>query len=531
MSTILSNGGIYLGKHASGGATLLLKYANRHGLIAGATGTGKTLTLQGMAEGFSQAGVPVFIADVKGDLSGLAAAGAEKAPLTARAKEIGFSLDYAAFPTIFWDVFGKNGHPMRTTISEMGPLMLSRLLELNDTQEGVLNITFRVADEQGLMLLDLDDLRAMLTHVSENAATISAQYGNITPQSIAAIQRGLLTLESQGGKLFFGEPALNIADLMKLAPNGTGAVNVLAADTLMQSPKLYSTMLLWLLSELFETMPEAGDLDKPKLVFFFDEAHLLFDEAPKALVDKIEQLVKLIRSKGVGVYFITQNPADIPDAVLAQLSNRVQHALRAYTPKEQKGVKAAAESFRENPAFDTKKAITELGIGEALVSLLDAKGIPTVVERTLIRPPLSRVGPLNAQERANAIAQSPIAGVYDELVNRESAYELLNGKVQGTASVAANASSNTGAGGMWGTLASAATAVAATAATGVATGAVKRAMGGKGTGYIATGGTARGMRVNKNDSTVEAIGKNILRAATQQAGRQIARGILGALLK
>ncbi len=538
---ILRNGGIYLGKHANGDALLLLKYANRHGLIAGATGTGKTVTLQALAEGFSQAGVPVFIADVKGDLSGLAAAGADKPPLVNRAKEIGFSLDYAAFPTMFWDVFGKNGHPMRTTISEMGPLMLSRLLELNDTQEGVLNIAFRVADEQGLLLLDFDDLRAMLAHVSENAATISAEYGNIAPASIAAIQRGLLTLETQGGKNFFGEPALNINDFMKLAPNGTGAVNILSAETLMQSPKLYSTMLLWLLSELFETMPEAGDLDKPKLVFFFDEAHLLFDEAPKALIDKIEQLVKLIRSKGVGVYFITQNPADIPDSVLAQLSNRVQHALRAYTPKEQKGVKAAAESFRENAAFKTEAAITELGIGEALFSVLDAKGIPTIVERTLIRPPLSRVGPLTADERAQAIAGSPLAGVYDELVNRESAYEILKGKVAGDAKATAQqeaapaiaeAKSAGGMGGMWGAIGTAAAAVATSAATGIAAGAVRSAMGGgrRSTSNLPTG-SARGMRVKKGDSTVEAIGKTMMRTATQTVGRQIARGILGALLK
>lgn len=534
---VLENNALYLGL----GTTpqhLLLKYANRHGLIAGATGTGKTLTLQGLAEGFSQAGVPVFIADVKGDLSGLAAAGVDKAPLVSRAKEIGFSLDYTACPAVFWDVFGKSGHPLRTTISEMGPLMLSRLLELNDTQEGVLNVTFRVADEQGLLLLDLDDLRAMLTHVSDNADSISAHYGNIAAASIAAIQRGLLTLENQGGKQLFGEPALRMDDLMKLAPGGTGAVNILSAETLMQSPKLYSTLLLSLLSELFENMPEAGDLDKPKLVFFFDEAHLLFDDAPKALVDKIEQMVKLIRSKGVGVYFITQNPADIPDAVLAQLSNRVQHALRAYTPKEQKGVKAAADSFRANPKFKTVDAITELAVGEALVSTLDVKGVPTMVERVLIRPPLSRVGPITAAERADVIAHSPVAGIYEAEVNRESAYELLKGKMggqQAAAIAAAPAAQSTQgaatAGSLWGTLASAATAVAASAATGVATGMVKSALGGGRSSYIATGSHTAGMRSSKNDSVVESIGKSILRNASSQAGRQIARGILGALLK
>ncbi|MFZ4542227.1 MAG: helicase HerA-like domain-containing protein [Rickettsiales bacterium] len=507
---ILENGGIYLGKGDTP-ANLLLKYANRHGLIAGATGTGKTLTLQGLAEGFSQAGVSVFIADVKGDLSGLAAAGADKPPLVERAKLINFSLDYAACPTIFWDVFGKNGHPLRGTISEMGPLMLSRLLDLNDTQEGVLTIAFRVADDEGLLLLDLDDLRAMLTHVSENAAAISAHYGNITPASVAAIQRSLMTLESQGGKQLLGEPALNILDVIKTAPNGHGAINILNAETLMQSPKLYSTLLLWLLSELFENMPEAGDLDKPKLVFFFDEAHLLFNDAPKALVEKIEQLVRLIRSKGVGVYFITQNPADIPDTVLGQLSNRVQHALRAYTPKDQKGVRAAAETFRVNPKFKTETAITELAVGEALVSMLDAKGVPTMVERVLIRPPLSRVGPITPAERATAIQQSPLAGVYDAAVNRESAYERLQGKVE-----AAQAQNS---GSIWGTLATAA---------GVSQPAV---------GNGSVGGKADYMRSvpkkggRQPDSAIEIIGKSILRSAGSSAGRQIARGLLGALLK
>lgn len=506
---LVEQGGIYLG-NGDAPVHLLLKYANRHGLIAGATGTGKTLTLQGLAEGFSQAGVSVFIADVKGDLSGLAAPGMNKPPLVARANAIGFTLDYAATPAIFWDAFGKQGHPLRTTISEMGPLMLARLLELNDTQEGVLTIAFRVADDEGLLLLDLDDLRAMLSHLSENAAAISAQYGNITAASVAAIQRGLMTLESQGGNHLLGEPALNIADLIKTAPGGAGAVNILAADALMQSPKLYSTLLLWLLSELFETLPEAGDLDQPKLVFFFDEAHLLFNDAPKALVEKIEQLVRLIRSKGVGVYFITQNPADIPDTVLGQLSNRVQHALRAYTPKEQKGVKAAAQSFRANPAFSTEAAITELGIGEALVSVLDAKGIPTMVERTLIRPPVSRVGPLTLSERSAIIAQSPLAGIYEQIINRESAYERLRG-------VAAQASGN-----LWGNAASRASASVAEPAA-MATGTTGR------TSSVRTVPPKRGGRTP--DSTLEIVGKSILRAAGSQAGRQLARGLLGALLK
>ncbi len=508
---ILENGGIYLGK-GDAPIHLLLKYANRHGLIAGATGTGKTITLQCLAEGFSAAGVPVFIADVKGDLSGLAAAGAGKAPLVERAKQIGFPLNYAACPAILWDVFGKAGHPLRTTISEMGPLMLSRLLDLNDTQEGVLTIAFRVADDEGLLLLDLDDLRAMLSHVSEHAAAISAQYGNITPASVAAIQRSLMTLESQGGKNLLGEPALNITDFIKTAPNGAGAVNILAADTLMQSPKLYSTMLLWLLSELFETMPEAGDLDKPKLVFFFDEAHLLFNDAPKALVEKIEQLVRLIRSKGVGVYFITQNPADIPDTVLGQLSNRVQHALRAYTPKDQKGVKAAAETFRENPKFKTADAIMELAVGEALVSVLDAKGIPTMVERTLIRPPLSRVGPISPAERAQAVAQSPLAGVYEAVVNRESAYERLRGQVQGTAGA-----ENSGS--IWGTVAKAA---------GISTPAQTTPSGGGRADYM----KASPKKTRREpDSALEIVGKSILRTAGNSVGRQIARGLLGAILK
>ena len=412
---------------------LALKFANRHGLVTGATGTGKTVTLQVLAEGLSDAGVPVFCADVKGDLSGIGAPGEAKDFLEERARAIGFSDEYQlkAAPTVFWDLFGVKGHPIRTTISEMGPLLLSRLLELNDTQEGVLNIVFKVADDEGLLLLDLKDLRSLLAYVGENADAVTANYGNVAKATVGAIQRQLLVLEQQGGDRFFGEPGLQISDLMKMTGDGRGAVNVLAADKLMQTPRLYATFLLWLLSELFEDLPEVGDLDKPKLVFFFDEAHLLFDEAPKALVDKVEQVVKLIRSKGVGIWFVTQNPLDIPESVLAQLGNRVQHALRAYTPREQKAVKVAAETFRPNPAFDTFTAITELGQGEALVSMLEGKAVPSVVERTLIRPPSSRLGPLKDDERAALIAASPFAGVYDETVDRESAFEVLRARANG----------------------------------------------------------------------------------------------------
>ena len=408
---------------------LALKYGNRHGLVTGATGTGKTVSLQIMAEGFSSAGVPVFCADVKGDLSGVAMAGTPQDFLVKRAQQIGFT-DYsnAAFPTIFWDLFGKQGHPIRTTISEMGPLLLSRILNLNDTQEGVLNVAFKYADDNGLLLLDLKDLRALLIAVNDNSKDISASYGNVATATIGAVQRALLVLEQQGGDNFFGEKALVIADLMRIAPDGRGYVSVLAADQLMQSPQLYATFLLWLMSELFEALPEVGDPLKPKLVFFFDEAHLLFDGAPKVLVDKVEQVVKLIRSKGVGIYFVTQNPIDIPESVLAQLSNRVQHALRAYTPREQQAVKVAADTFRPNPAFSTAEVITQLATGEALVSVLEDNGIPSMVGRTLIRPPSSRLGPLAPGERQAIIAQSPVGGVYDTLIDRESAYEVLKGK-------------------------------------------------------------------------------------------------------
>ena len=410
---------------------LALRYANRHGLITGATGTGKTVSLQVLAEGFSAAGVPVFAADIKGDLSGIAAMGKAVDWQVKRAAEIGFT-DYASakFPTIFWDLFGRQGHPVRTTISEMGPLLLSRILDLNDTQEGVLNIAFKYADDNGLLLLDLKDLRALLVEITDNTQQISTTYGNVATATVGAVQRALLVLEQQGGDHFFGERALEIADLMRTTTDGRGYVSILAADELMQSPRLYATFLLWLLSELFEELPEVGDPEKPRLVFFFDEAHLLFADAPKALIDKVEQVVKLVRSKGVGVYFVTQNPIDIPENVLAQLSNRVQHALRAYTPREQKAVKVAAETFRPNPAFSTEEAITQLGIGEALVSTLEAKGAPSMVGRTMIRPPSGQVGPIAPEERRALIANSPVAGLYDSIVDRDSAFEVLGEKAK-----------------------------------------------------------------------------------------------------
>ena len=405
---------------------LALKLANRHGLIAGATGTGKTVSLQILAEGFSDFGVPVFCADVKGDLSGVAEKGVSKDFLEARAEKIGFEdYKYEAFPSIFWDLFGEQGHPIRTTVTEMGPLLLSRLLDLNETQEGVLNIGFRLADEEGLPVLDLKDLRSLLVNVGERRKELGLEYGNISTASIGAIQRRLLVLEEQGGMNFFGEPALDIRDFMRTTRDGRGYINVLAADKLMQSPRLYATFLLWLLSELFEELPEVGDPDKPKLVFFFDEAHLLFSEAPKALLKKIEQVVRLIRSKGVGVFFVTQNPLDIPDTVGSQLGNRVQHALRAFTPREQKAVKAAAGTFRPNPELNTERVIMELGVGEALVSTLEKKGTPSIVQRTLVRPPSSRLGPVTKDERKAIVANSPLYGQYEKAVDRESAHEML----------------------------------------------------------------------------------------------------------
>src|SRR5262245_7900318 len=409
---------------------LTLALANRHGLVTGATGTGKTVTLQVLAEGFSKNGVSVFAADIKGDLSGIAAVGEPREAFVQRAKELGIDYQPDEFPAVFWDLYGEQGHPIRATVAEMGPLLLSRLLDLNDTQEGVLNIAFRVADDQGLALLDLKDLRAMLAFVSEQAADIQKTYGNVAGTSIGSIQRQLLVLENQGADKFFGEPALNINDFMRTDSDGRGYISLLAADKLMQNPRLYATFLLWMLSELFEELPEVGDPEKPKLVFFFDEAHLLFTDAPKALLDKIEQVVRLVRSKGVGVYFVTQNPLDVPDKVAAQLGNRVQHALRAFTPRDQKAVRAAAETFRQNPNLDTATVITELGKGEALVSFLEGNGTPSMVERCMVRAPSARVGPVTPQERQALIAKSPFKGKYDTTIDRESAFEMLQNRTQ-----------------------------------------------------------------------------------------------------
>jgi len=416
---------------------LLMEYANRHGLIAGATGTGKTVTLQILTEGFSAAGVPVFLADVKGDLSGLAVSGSADFklhdPFMKRAKTIGLDLNYRSFPVTFWDFFGEQGHPIRTTVADMGPLLLSTLMGLTDAQEGVLNVAFRVADEDGLPLLDLEDLQALLVWVGQNARELSLRYGNVSSASVGAIQRSLLVLENQGGAKLFGEPALDLLDMMHTEADGRGRINLLASDKLMASPRLYATFLLWLLSELFEELPEVGNPDKPKLVFFFDEAHLLFDDAPKALIDKVEQVARLIRSKGVGIYFVTQNPADVPEDVLGQLGNRVQHALRAFTAKDQKELKQAADTYRPNPDFDTAEAIRDVGTGEAVTSMLMKKGVPGIVERTLIRPPSSQLGPIDPAQRAAIMAASPMAGKYDARLDRDSAAEILAKRAEAAA--------------------------------------------------------------------------------------------------
>ena len=419
-------------------------YANRHGLVAGATGTGKTVTLQIMAEEFSAQGVPVFLSDVKGDLSGLAKSGSPEHKLheafTSRAAKIGFAdYAYSAFPVTFWDLYGRQGHPVRTTVSEMGPLLLAQLLGLSEAQEGILNIAFRVADEDGLALLDLKDLQSLLVWIGENASDLALRYGNVSAASVGTIQRRLLVLENQGAADLFGEPALALADLIRTDAEGRGMINILAADQLMGAPKLYATFLLWLLSELFEELPEVGDPEKPKLVFFFDEAHLLFEDAPKALVDKVEQVARLIRSKGVGVYFITQNPADVPDDILGQLGNRVQHALRAFTAKDRKELRMAAETYRENPRFDTEEAIREVGVGEAVTSFLQKKGVPGIVERTLVRPPSSQLGPIAPEDRAALMAQSAMAGKYDTRLDRESAFEILRDRAAKAAAEAAEA--------------------------------------------------------------------------------------------
>ncbi len=488
---------------------LLLKYGNRHGLITGATGTGKTVTLQGLAEGFSRAGVPVFLADVKGDLAGIAAMGDQKDFLVKRAQTIGFD-DWKndKFPAIFWDLFGKSGHPVRATISEMGPLLLSRILDLNDTQEGVLNVAFKFADDNGLLLLDLKDLRALLVEVEKRSQELSATYGNVATATIGAVQRSLLVLEQQGAANFFGEKALEIADLMRTSTDGRGVVSVLAADQLLQSPRLYATFLLWMLSELFEQLPEVGDPTKPRLVFFFDEAHLLFDDAPKALVDKVEQVVKLVRSKGVGVYFCTQNPIDIPDAVLSQLSNRVQHALRAYTPRDQKAVKVAAETFRANPAFSTEEVITQLGIGEALVSVLEDGGVPSMVARTLIRPPSSRVGPLTPDERKSVMATSPVGIAYDQVIDRESAFETLSKRTEAKTAPAP---------------VPAAPAPQQSAPPPVSHGGPPP--------YRDDSGPPPARRPSNRETVAEAAMKSLARNVSGQLGRALVRGILGSLSK
>ncbi|RKE85665.1 helicase HerA-like C-terminal domain-containing protein [Rhizobium sp. AG855] len=450
---MLQEGSLYLGTSRNPDDSLnkaeymALKYGNRHGIVTGATGTGKTVTLQVLAESFSEAGVPVFASDIKGDLSGIAAMGEPKDWITQRVQQIGFT-DYAPaeFPVIFWDLYGEKGHRVRTTVAEMGPLLLSRLMNATEAQEGALNIAFKIADDGGLPLMDLKDLQALLTYMAEHATELSSQFGLISKASIATLQRGLLILEQQGAENFFGEPALKVTDIMRTTNDGRGAISILAADKLMMNPRLYATFLLWLLSELFEELPEVGDLDKPKLVFFFDEAHLLFNDAPKVLIERVEQVVRLIRSKGVGVYFVTQNPLDVPETVLAQLGNRVQHALRAYTPREQKAVKTAADTFRPNPAFDCATAITQLGIGEALVSTLEAKGIPSMVERTLIRPPSGRVGPVSDAERQKMMNLSPVAGQYDADLDSESAYEILTARAKKAAEAdAAKREAETGA--------------------------------------------------------------------------------------
>ena len=503
---------LVVARHEQTELGLLPALANRHGLITGATGTGKTITLQVLAERFSSIGVPVFMADVKGDLSGLSGLGVESPKLRQRLDALGVAeWAPAKFPATFWDVAGKQGHPVRTTISDMGPILLARLLNLNDTQAGVLQLVFKIADDNGLLLLDLKDLRAMVQHVGEHAKEFTTEYGNVSAASIGAIQRGLLTLEEQGGDVFFGEPMLDINDLMQ-TDGGKGIVNVLAADQLMSSPRLYSTFLLWLLSELFEQLPEVGDMDKPKLVFFFDEAHLLFNEAPLALLEKIEQVVRLIRSKGVGVYFVTQNPLDIPDSVLGQLGNRVQHALRAFTPRDQKAVKTAADTLRPNPKFDAAAVITELGVGEALVSFLDEKGRPTIVERAFILPPASRIGPLNTEERQAIIKGSLVYGVYEKTLDRESAYEKLKGSAPAAAPVPTQASAQAPA---------SAPAPAEVPASG---GSI---FGGLGDLFGGTRGPRGGLG---REGVAEALAKSAARAIGSQVGREIIRGVLGSIL-
>ncbi len=488
---------LLIAKHGDIECFVLPALCNRHGLITGATGTGKTVTLQVLAERLSGIGVPVFMADVKGDLAGLSQPGKTSPKFAERVQLVGVPEPaFAASPTVFWDMYGEQGHPVRATVSDLGPLLLARILGLNDTQEGVLTLAFKIADDGGLLLLDLKDLRALLQHVGENAASFQTNYGNVSAASIGAIQRGLLTLEQQGADRLLGEPMLNVDDLLQ-TDGGKGVVNILVADKLMQSPKVYSTLLLWLLSELYERLPEVGDPEKPKLVFFFDEAHLLFADAPKPLLDKIEQVVRLIRSKGVGVFFVTQNPLDVPDTVLGQLGNRVQHALRAFTPRDQKAVKSAAETMRANPKFDTEKAIQEVGVGEAVVSFLDEKGRPAMVERVYILPPASRIGPITPDERRAIIAASPVAGVYEKTIDRESAYEKLKGRAADSTAPSPAGAPVEGGGFM---------------------DSIKDSLGGLMTGS------------GRKDSVVEAMAKSAARTVGSSVGREIVRGVLGSLL-
>ncbi|MCK6426562.1 MAG: DUF853 domain-containing protein [Burkholderiaceae bacterium] len=504
---------ILLARHGEIECHLLPALANRHGLVTGATGTGKTITLQALAEGFSRRGVPVFMADVKGDLTGISQTGQSTPKLAKVLAERGLpEPTWGACPTTLWDVFGEQGHPVRATISDMGPLLLARMLNLNETQQGVLSLVFKIADDNGLALLDLKDLRAMLQYAADNASQFQTEYGNISAASVGAIQRGLLQIEEQGGDRFFGEPMLDIADFMQTV-DGQGVVNILAADRLMAAPRLYATFLLWLLSELFETLPEVGDLDKPKLVFFFDEAHLLFKDAPAALVERIELVVRLVRSKGVGVYFVTQNPLDIPDTVLGQLGNRVQHALRAFTPRDQKAVKSAAETMRANPKLDIAGAITELGVGEALVSLLDEKGRPGVTERVYVLPPGGRIGPIDAAQRQALIAGSLVAGVYEKAVDRESAYEKLKGRAAQSAELGDNLRSQAGQ-----------------AAADGARAAAEEAGGGlmSGLGDLLFGST--GPRGGRRDGVAQMVVKSAVRTVGSAVGREIVRGVLGGLL-
>ncbi len=504
---------LMLGKNDQKEVCLLPALVNRHGLITGATGTGKTVSLQCLAEHLSLIGVPVFMADVKGDLAGISQPGVMSPKLQERLEKYKLPTPaFSGFPVSLWDVFGKQGHPLRATVSDMGPLLLSRMLGLNETQEGVLHLVFKVADDNGLLLLDAKDLRAMLQHVGENAKSFTTEYGNVSAASIGAIQRGMLALEQQGGDTFFGEPMLNIADMMQTDARGRGVINILAADRLLNAPRLYGSFLLWMLSELFEELPEVGDRDRPKMVLFFDEAHLLFNEAPRPLMEKVEQVVRLIRSKGVGVFFVTQNPLDVPDTVLGQLGNRIQHALRAFTPRDQKAVRAAAETMRANPSFNAEQAISELGVGEALVSLLDEKGRPAIVERVWMAPPASRIGPITDAERAELIRTSVVAGIYDKTVDRESAYEKLRARAGEVAAAKAAAGSE-----------------AAPAARGAGAGAPTAGEGWGGLFKGSLGGLLGGS--GRKDSVIETAAKSVARTVGSQVGRAIVRGVLGSLLK